>query len=237
MVVYTIYIYRTHESTYYAYVAEITIFKGSIKYKSTVCLWWMEEIIHISVQYFRDKANKHDIVDLIMLIISTKKKKTWSCFFLVACQHPGGDILYPSTAIGISGPQHCCIILVSIQFTYRYGTEKKHNSCSVHSRLSRSLYGWQNKYSFIQSIGLIPNSSINAWYIFGCPWKWKLRVIENTLWYTWYIFECLKKMRGMLRTCIVYFWVSLIKRNTCYNGRINSWYIFLSFSEKKKDMR
>ena len=66
----------------------------------------------------------------------------------------------------------------------------------------------------------------------------KMNTTNYKLWYTWYRFEC-RKMRGHV-TCIEYFWVSLHcmfsgisdKRNTRYNDR--SWYIFFSFSEKRK---
>ena len=81
---------------------------------------------------------------------------------------------------------------------------------------------------------MIPDRSINAWCIFGCRWKWKLRVIENTLWYTWYIFGRLWKNEGHV-ICVVYFWVSLIKRSTRYDDSYcSSWYLFLGFSEKKE---
>ena len=170
----------------------------------------------------------------------------WALTWAISCFFPKLSFIL-SIAMSIPGPQHCCVILVLYNLRTEYGmsaVKKSFMQCAQQT-ITLSLYGWQNKYS--QSIGLIPNSSLNAWYVFGCPWKWKLRVIRDTLWYTWYLVYFLMslKMRGMWHvTCIEYLWVSLhcifwvspIQRNTCYNDR--SWYIFLSFSaKKKKDMR
>ena len=154
--------------------------------------------------------------------------------FLVACQYPGGYILYPvysNKYMWASTPYNSCFCTTYVQATV-YGKTIPGSSCSAHSSLSLSLYGWKNKYSYSLATlskyvfystcsfclcHLYPIPSRNYFVFYSFSISYIVRVLSTCV-------ICTLSRLGILMFFIrlVFFFVALI-------SRVASFFVVLSY--------
>ena len=134
--------------------------------------------------------------------------------------------------MSVSGPQHCCIILVSLQLTCRVRYSKN----IIHAvRITDYHWVCMDENTNTHIVYRFDTQQFNKCLVyFWVSLKMKTtRYVLQELWYTWYIFQCLRRKWGACYMHCTFLGISDKEKHMFQWSQLVYQYIF-GLKKKKK---